>query len=389
MIESKDDRKTSYCAQQVSALMEKQQHILSVLVKKTYTIGSNGKCTDAEEMLPLYDECMYYPDNDKLLQQDYDLYAFKPLTDIVIKGKARNRAATNKFLAGIQAGRFQTSIQVFGNRKAYLNAGKKIEFTDPEIVTEVPLRYDHAYGGCDTEAEKKIILPDPEIIKQLPPGLDLLAKSLFRYQRNPVGKGFIVQNNPASFDDLELPNLEDPSDLLTPLNLLVGDENRWHEMPIPRCTDWVDHGFYPRLAYTGIVEVFKKRPYELKEIIKKWADESLLNKKAPPNAFNFRFTNGASLGLQLPYMLTGEKISLMNIHPQSADFSFNLPADEPKIWIDGRKGKLLETKTVIHTIVIEPEENRLSIVWRGSGPALRPYHEEELKTMPFKVEWNK
>lgn len=126
MIESKDDRKTSYCAQQVSALMEKQQHILSVLVKKTYTIGSNGKCTDAEEMLPLYDECMYYPDNDKLLQQDYDLYAFKPLTDIVIKGKARNRAATNKFLAGIQAGRFQTSIQVFGNRKAYLNAGKKL-----------------------------------------------------------------------------------------------------------------------------------------------------------------------------------------------------------------------------------------------------------------------
>ena len=64
-----------------------------------------------------------------------------------------------------------------------------------------------------------------------------------------------------------------------------------------------------------------------------------------------------------------------------------LPGDRPKIWVDGRNGTLKPTTPVIHTIVIEPDEGRLSIVWRGSAPALRPYMDEELKTMPFKVEW--
>jgi hypothetical protein len=386
MVETNDDTKTGCYVRQVSAMNEKEHHILSVLVKRTYALGNDGKCIHAEAMLPLYEECIYYPDNDKLLQHDYDLYPLKPFTDLIIKGKARSRSAVNKFLAGVQIGRHETSIQVIGNRKAYLNTAKKIEFTAPEMVREVPLRYDHAYGGCDIVAEKKIILPDPEIIKQFPPDFDLLANSLFRYQRNPAGKGFIVQKDPVAFENLELPNLEDPSDLLTPENLLVGDENRWHEMPLPRCTDWLDLNTFPRLAYMGLLDIYKTNTRYLKEIVNKWADDGLLNTRRTP--FHPRFTNGASLGLQLPYLATGEKVTLLNIHPHSSDFSFSLPADEPKIWVDGRKGKLLETRTVIHTVVIEPDENRLSIVWRGSGPALRPYHDEELKTMPFKVEWN-
>jgi hypothetical protein len=41
---------------------------------------------------------------------------------------------------------------------------------------------------------------------------------------------------------------------------------------------------------------------------------------------------------------------------------------------------------VIHTLLIEPDERRLSIVWRGSCAALRPYAREELESMPFWVE---
>jgi hypothetical protein len=42
---------------------------------------------------------------------------------------------------------------------------------------------------------------------------------------------------------------------------------------------------------------------------------------------------------------------------------------------------------VVHTVLIEPDEMRLSIVWRGNAPALRPYSDEELAKMPLKVEW--
>lgn len=388
MIETKEEIETVYYEKQVSAMLENQQHILAVLVKKTYHISANGKCIEADEKIQLYEDFSHYQDNDKLLEHDTDLFAFKPLTDVIIKGNARHKYPVDKFLVQIQVGRYLTEILVQGNRRAYLNTENKIQFTSPELIQEIPLRYDHAYGGCDIEAEKKIILPDPEIIKLLPPGLDLLAKSLFRYQRNPAGKGFIVENNPATFTNLELPNLEDPKDLLTTQNLLVGDENRWHEMPIPRCTDWVDYAFFPRLAYFGIVNIFETKPYQLKEIINKWADESLLAAKKQTDEFNFRCCNGASPSLQLPYVTRGDQVRLINLHPEHADFVFEIPIEYPKIWIDGRKGKLTETKPVIHTIVIEPDENRLSIVWRGSGHALRPYHAEELKTMPFKVEWH-
>ena len=388
MFEIKAATETGLYERQVSAMMEKQQHILSVLSKKTYSIDCNGKCFEADQKLPLYEEFIYYPDNNKLLQHDSDLYAFKPLTDVVIKGYATHKHPTARFVAGVQVGRHSTEILVQGNRKAFLNAENKIQFTGAELIQQVPLRYDYAYGGCDTEAEKKIILPDPEVIKLLPAGFDLFAKSLFRYQRNLAGKGYIVQNNRTSFDNLELPNLEDPLDLLTPENLLVGDENRWHEMPLPRCTDWADILFYPRLDYFGIAKIFEKKPYQLKETIRKWADKSLLSETKPPDSFNHRCCNGASLGLQLPYVARGEQVKLTNMHPKHADFKFELPAEYPRIWIDGRKGKLLETKPVIQTVVIEPDENRLSLVWRGTGPALRPYHGEELKSMPFKVEWN-
>ena len=64
-----------------------------------------------------------------------------------------------------------------------------------------------------------------------------------------------------------------------------------------------------------------------------------------------------------------------------------LPSGVPRIWVDGRKGTLKETEPVIHTVVIEPDLDRVTILWRGSAPALRPYLPAELAKMPFNVEW--
>jgi hypothetical protein len=38
-------------------------------------------------------------------------------------------------------------------------------------------------------------------------------------------------------------------------------------------------------------------------------------------------------------------------------------------------------------VEIEPDEGRMSIVWRGAAPALRQYMPDELAKMPFRVEW--
>jgi hypothetical protein len=92
--------------------------------------------------------------------------------------------------------------------------------------------------------------------------------------------------------------------------------------------------------------------------------------------------------LQLPLMRGDEGIGLENLHPRSPRFAFRLPGDRPRIWTDGRKGKLNETDPVIHTLVIYPDEEIFTILWRGSAPALRPYLPEELTSMPFRVVWS-
>lgn len=386
-----------YNARQISGKNE-EGNILSVIVKKSYIVADNGLCTPMET-LSIIESPQFYSANNGLLEMDSDLLASKLLTDLVIKGKARFYRPTYQFEVTVQIGNNKISILAIGKRKSYLNSQKEIKFTSPELVSEIPLRYDFAYGGIDTESEKlNFPLPSEEILELIPKNLDIYANSLYRYQRNPCGKGFIVEKNEKSFENFELPNLEDPQDLLTPETLLVNDVNRWHEMPLPRCTDWVSHDWFPRIGYIDLLDVFKKKPKTLKEIQHGWANLDLDRESAfipdikpdilSKNKMNLRFMNGASLGLQLPYIKPGEKIKLTNIHPKHSEFVITLPNEYPSIWVDGRKGKLLPTKPVIHTVVIEPDENRLSIVWRGSAPSLRPYHEEELKTMPYKVEWN-
>ena len=160
-------------------------------------------------------------------------------------------------------------------------------------------------------------------------------------------------------------------------------------MPVPVCTDWLDPGWFPRIAYFGIYPLPKGLDENIYEIKNNWTDEDVLKstnnlKKAQ---FSYRACNGASLGLQSKYLQGGESCRLINIHPSQKEFVFKLPKERPRIKVDGRNGKLLKTYPVIHSVIIEPEENRVSIVWCGSAKALRPYFEEELKNMPFEVKW--
>ncbi len=375
--------------QQVSGQFPLNKYILSVLAKKTYTITDKGECLLSDVQIPLVKDISCYDHAPKLISEDLDLYAFKLYTDIIVKGKTRHPKKVNRFIAIIQVGNTSVSIEVIGNRKLLLSKLTGLRFTTPEFIEEIPLRYDFAYGGRDVIAERKIELPPAELIKYFPDQTDLLEGSPYRYPRNPLGKGFIVELSDDSLDFLELPNLEDPRNLLSPESMVVKDPKLWYRMPLPRSTDWVTPSWFPRVAYFGLNNITEKINFNLEEINRRWAELDILSIKPLRGNVHPRCTNGASLGLQLPYIMPGEKIRLTNIHPKFTDFTLHLPPDYPNIWVDGRKGKLLPTKPVIHTIIIEPDENRLSIVWRGSGPALRPYHEEELKTMPFKVEWRK
>ena len=375
-----------YQAKQISGTIPSLQPALSVLVKQTFGIDEKGNCWPLTDSDQLVDNITYYEHNDQILKEDSDLFVHKKYCDIVIKGKARNFGGEKKFIASIRVGEKQLDISVQGNRKPYLDVYGKLIFGEPEIAHEIPLRFDFAYGGKDTESEKKLQLPSEEIMAAMPEH-NWYADSPYRYQRNPEGKGFIVEHSKAMIEQLELPNLEDPDHPVTPENIIVGDVNRWIEMPIPQATDWISHAWVPRLLYTGLVEF----PYQNTDIIKecklKLVEPDIYSKKQLSTGFNYRFFNGAHYGLQINPLVSPGICTLTNIHPTYKNMDIKLPKMLPKIWTDGRNGKLNETQTFLHSIIIYPEENKLNMVWRGTAPALRPYMKQELELMPFKVEF--
>jgi hypothetical protein len=159
-------------------------------------------------------------------------------------------------------------------------------------------------------------------------------------------------------------------------------------MPIPHAFDWDDPGTFPRLAYAGFVHDHEALAEPVAEVRRGYAPPDIMAAKPIEEKASARFTNGASLGLQMPHLRGGEDCLLGGIHPRFPVWTFRLPNDQPTIETDGRNGKMNKTRPVVHTVDIEPDLSRFSIVWRGSAASLRPYGTEELKKMPFLVRWS-
>jgi hypothetical protein len=207
------------------------------------------------------------------------------------------------------------------------------------------------------------------------------------YPRNPVGVGYLIDAGPEAVERLVLPNLEDPEDPLTADRVVLGDPDRWPILPLPQATEWMHYEWFPRVAFLGLIPDHDPSVGPPAEIRRGFAPEGLMDLAPPWQKVDPLACNGASVGLRLPHLGGGEAIGLEHVHPRRARFAFHLPPERPGIWTDGRGGALTPTDPVIHTVLLEPDEDRLSIVWRGAAPALRPYLPEELESMPLRVQW--
>lgn len=372
-------------ARQLSGTLNGTDFFLIGIVKRNYDIDLNGRCTPSEEVSILNYEPRYDKENKNLLLDDMDAFFQKPKTDVIIQGHAYNkkRAGTSEALIFVDGMKKAQVFSLFGKRYARLLQSGKIEFTTPETFDKIALDFRNAYGGADKTAHIEWLEKMKENIKLLPQ-VDFTQISPFIYPRNTIGKGYVVTKNDQNFENLELPNIEDPDLLLQPKNLLVEDKDNWIFQPIPKVPNWHNHDWFPRVTYFG-----GKVPYsplvEHKPVPE--LEQNLATTSIFKSDINALAANGAYAGLQLPYLKGIETIRTINIHPEKADFTIKLPGEEPKIFLDGRKGKMIQSFPEIYTIRINLDTRQLSIVWRAATRAIRPYHEDELKTMPFDVKW--
>ncbi len=375
--------------QQISGKDIQGNYILALIVKRSYTISDNGNCSLAEEQIPISQDVEIHHEIPEIIIQDSDLYPYKPLTDIIVKGKARNSTRKNSFDVSIEISDIKHEIKVFGDRKVFEKDGIWM-FSEADPIEEIPLEYQYAYGGKDLLAEKPLreqLENEPSAKYVLQEGL--LEGSPYRYPRNPAGKGYVVEPNSETMEGLELPNIEDPNNLLTPQNIVVNQVFDWYKMPVPVGTDWLSPGWFPRVAYYGAYPLPEGLDKQIYEIKKEWADMDILKSSITEHnrQLSFRATNGASLGMQSNFVSGGEACRLLNIHPKKREFILTLPNEKPTIKVDGRNGKMLKTKSKLSSVIIELDENRVTMVWSGYAKAIRPYMEEELKTMPYEVQW--
>ncbi|MBA3697937.1 MAG: DUF2169 domain-containing protein [Planctomycetes bacterium] len=373
---------------QVSGTDAECRFILALITRRTYHVDVRGHCQMLAEQSPLTIEVKAQEANPHLIAADTDLYPCKLFTDLVVQGHAYAHGPATSFTAKVLVvGRHRHDVRVFGDRRCGLTSTGRVVFGEPAAVERVPLTYAHAYGGVDHVAEAKYGDPLAALIPYLDKSADPSACSAFAYPRNFAGRGWVIEPDPTAIDNVVLPNLEDPDDLLTPDRLIAGAQTRWPAMPMAWGTDWISPGWFPRLGYFGFTPAHEPPSTTLPEVRYRMAGVDILANVSQEKKFNQRFTNGAHPGLHVPYLQGDEELVLTNLHPKYREWKLRLPGQRPRLWIDGREGRLKETKPQISSVIIAPDRDQVTVVWCGAAQALRTYLPQELAHMPFAVRW--
>jgi hypothetical protein len=321
-----------------------------VLVKRTYDIHRGASCTRAERDTKLYAADVFYADPmNSSVQFESDFVPFKLATDVVLNGKAyvpRGTPAT-QVIAELSIGERRQRIGIIGDRICHYRAGAVPVFSDPVAFVSMELRYERAYGGVD-------IYSDPHIP--------------FPYVRNPLGRGFAVKNVEKVIQGLALPNIEDLANPLTPERLCCDAFDRWEQQPMPVGFSWFPKTWLPRAQLAGVMPADRAVEQELRQVYTKLvpAEHRELYAKTQLPDMDFRFFNGASPGLVVPYLQGGEMIRTVNV-TEEGEYDFYLPVDPIKVGLDIGTG-IIEPPVVMHTVMIRMEEHQVDLVWCGAVP---------------------
>jgi len=289
---------------------------LYVIIKATFTLQSGYSLKIADDQIAPFKEDEFWGDPiDSSLKQASDYHIGKQATDVILLGSAwaPDGLATNRIDVGLMVAEKQKMLAVFGDR--FWDNGK---ITEATAFNSMPLVYELAYGG-------KYIVPDD-------------AEKILIDERNPVGRGFRGELKDSEVDGLQLPNIEDPNNLIQNMDDVVDPAGFAQIAP-----SWL-----PRRNYAGTY------------------DEQWIQKRAPylPEDFDVRFLNNAHPDWIFDRFLQGgEPVKVHNMCQNGAlDFLLPVCRLTNKVKI---KGNIEEPPLNLETVVIEPDEERLSLVWRS------------------------
>jgi hypothetical protein len=306
------------------------------------------------------------------LRPGTDFWPRKEFTDLSVQGAAHPPARGARTMrAGVRFGEVHKHVAVFGRREVRFNPGGDVEITAPEPLGETPvaLSWANAYGGVDHRAARGEISGGRAMLFLT--GMDHPGI----YPRNPFGKGYTVEASPPGGAPLELPQLEDPSDLLTPERVVVRDPARWYAQPLPWCFDWLHPMMFPRYFFApGAPDAWFPAPedHALPEVRRGILMEGFRAARAQAGVgMHPRFFQEASSGMVLRAVRGGEPVELTGMHPEHGSIAFTMPVFDPVMAFD-LEGERVPVRPRLHSVVIHPAALRVELVY-GADVALRRY----------------
>jgi len=276
----------------------------------------------AEQQLPVAVEQKFYGEPDQSsIKSPSDVSLMKPGTDVLLIGQAYAPGGrpTTWMDVAVAVGPVNRTVRVFGNRQ-WRTVTREVTYSasQPQPFEVMPLVWERAFGGSDRT-----------------------VKPMCEEVRNPVGTGYRASDVQASIVGVRLPNLEDPGSPIT----------AWNQTPQPVCFAPISPHWEPRRSYAGTY------------------DDEWQKHRAPylPKDFDSRFLQLAPPGLIAPgYLKGGEPVELRGVTP-SGLVRFRLPSVMLRVTyrLDGSP---LERPAHLDTMVMEPDEARLTLTWRAVLP---------------------
>lgn len=290
----------------------------TLFIKGTFQLVPNAAAVPVEEEpeFPLGD-VFWEDDPEKSLYYASDFVPQKPRADLLLVGKCY---APGSRLAPacrpiFQVGSRSKSIGVFGNRywKGLLKS-----MSDPEPFTEMEIRYENSYGGEG-------------------------------YKKNPAGKGYWKKQRDEGSKIWQLPNLEDPQDLIKATS----------SNPEPAGFGPLNMMWQQRFSKAGTYK-------------KEWQEE-----RWPwyPRDLDWGFFNSAPLDMQVEGYLKGdEKLYFENLHREISQYHSQLPGMRARCFVnkfdpeDDSQTHFEEVDLQLDTLWVDMELEKLILVWRGNTP---------------------
>lgn len=285
---------------------------LVLALRATWDIRSDGRLVaiEKEPDLTLIDAYRDDPTKTSLLREA-ELAPAKPSTDIVVMGRAiAPERGTKQMQVSLACTGLPTSTLFVHGEREWKKRLIGHALSEPKPFESCELMWELAAGGMDEAST--------------PPASD---------QRNPVGVGLRGTKTKAPQEELPVPRITaSAEDLVTPVG--------W---------GFVAPGWLPRVTYAGTYD-------------KAWQEDRF---PLLPEDFDPRFFQTAAPGLTSAKPLKGgEKLRVTGCH-KSGDVSCTLPAIAVSARVAFHKGDELTCPLTLATVLLEPNDRRLTLLWRG------------------------